>query len=126
MGTKTGVALLEGGKGVFYNPVAGAMDDGAKGFVKGLGTGLVGIVAKPLSGVAAFASKTTEGIANDAKKVTTTGSRELQLQMRVRQPRVIGSDGVLCAYPRTPPLEVLIETDEQQLEAQGKRLKPSS
>ena len=67
---------------------------------------------------------TTEGIANDAKKVTTAGSRELQLQlqMRVRQPRVIGSDGVLCAYPRTPPLEVLIETDEQQLEEQGKKL----
>ena len=115
-----GEGFLEGGKGVFYDPVAGAMDDGAKGFVKGLGTGLAGVFAKPISGVAAFASKTTEGIANDAKKVTTTGSRELQLQMRVRQPRVIGSDGVLCAYPRTPPLEVLIENDK--LEEQGKKL----
>ena len=35
-----GQGLLEGGKGVFVKPVAGAMDDGARGFVKGLGTGL--------------------------------------------------------------------------------------
>ena len=61
------------------------MDDGAKGFVKGLGTGLVGVLAKPISGVAALASKTAEGIASDAKKVV--GSRA-RLQLRVRQPRV--------------------------------------
>ena len=35
-----GQGLLEGGKGVFVKPVAGAMDDGARGFVKGLGSGL--------------------------------------------------------------------------------------
>ena len=35
-----GQGLLEGGKGVFVKPVAGAMDDGARGFVKGLRSGL--------------------------------------------------------------------------------------
>ena len=40
----------------------GAKKSGAKGFFKGMGKGLVGVVAKPVSGVVDFASSTLEGI----------------------------------------------------------------
>ena len=96
-----GQGLLEGGKGVFVKPVAGAMDDGARGFVKGLGTGLIGLIAKPTSGLAGAMAKTAEGLASDAKHLTSGRART---QLRVRQPRVIGPDSVLHPYPRTPPL----------------------
>jgi vacuolar protein sorting-associated protein 13A/C len=42
--------LIEGAQGLFYKPIHGAMDQGAKGFIKGVGHGLLGAVAKPLSG----------------------------------------------------------------------------
>ena len=92
---------MEGGKGFFIKPVEGAMDNGAKGFVKGLGKGALGLLAKPISGVATLASKTAEGIASDAKSFVSGRAR---MQLRVRQPRVIGPDTVLHPYPRTPPL----------------------
>ena len=92
---------MEGGKGFFIKPVEGAMDNGAKGFVKGLGKGALGLLAKPISGVATLASKTAEGIASDAKSLVGGRAR---MQLRVRQPRVIGPDTVLHPYPRTPPL----------------------
>ena len=40
----------------------GAKKSGAKGFFKGMGKGLVGVVAKPVGGVVDFASSTLEGI----------------------------------------------------------------
>jgi vacuolar protein sorting-associated protein 13A/C len=94
--------LCEGAKGVLAKPLQGAMDDGARGFVKGLGQGLLGVAAKPLSGVASLVSKTAEGIASDANDLTARGRRAAALRMRVRQPRLIGSDGVLKPYPKMP------------------------
>ena len=47
---------------VIEQPIRGLSAGGGIGFVKGIGRGLVGVVAKPLSGVAALVSKTTEGV----------------------------------------------------------------
>ena len=96
-----GEGLYEGGKGIFIKPLAGAMDDGARGFVKGLGTGLIGLIAKPTAGLAGAMAKTAEGLASDAKHLASGRART---QLRVRQPRVIGPDSVLNPYPRTSPL----------------------
>lgn len=41
---------------------SGAKKSGAKGFFKGMGKGLVGVIARPMSGVVDFASSTLEGI----------------------------------------------------------------
>lgn len=72
--------------------------------MNGLGRGLVGAVTKPVAGVAGFASKWSEGIASDAKKLTPDGMREARMSrvLRVRQPRLMSAEGVLCAYPPTP------------------------
>jgi len=95
--------VVEGATGVLSKPLQGALDDGAKGFVKGLGRGLLGAAAKPLSGVASLVSKTAEGLAADAKDFASRGDKAF-LKMRVRQPRLIGPDRVLLPYPRMPPL----------------------
>jgi vacuolar protein sorting-associated protein 13A/C len=43
-------------------PVQGAQQEGAKGFFKGVGKGLVGVVTRPAGGVVDFASTSFAGI----------------------------------------------------------------
>lgn len=54
--------FYEGVSGVVKNPFEGAKKEGAKGFFKGVGKGLAGVVAKPTGGIIDFASGTFEGI----------------------------------------------------------------
>ena len=110
-GFQMGVGVLTEGfssgvSGLVQQPVRGAMSGGAEGFVRGVGRGLVGAVTKPISGVAGFASKWTEGIASDAKKLTPDAQRKLTTArlLRVRQPRQLTAEGVLRSYARTPSL----------------------
>ena len=103
MGVRSlGEGLREGAKGVLAKPLQGAMDDGARGFVKGLGRGLLGVAAKPLSAVASLVSKTAEGIASEAKDLASRDKQRgsAAMRSRVRQPRVIGPDRVLCCPTR--------------------------
>ena len=52
-------------------------------------------------GVATLASKTTEGAASDARRLMVRGNLSKEwLQMRVRQPRLMGENNVLLPYPR--------------------------
>jgi hypothetical protein len=44
--------VYQGVTGIFIEPVRGGMHGGAKGVAKGFGRGLIGIVAKPIGGVA--------------------------------------------------------------------------
>eukprot|EP00116_Pleurobrachia_bachei_P006350 sb/3466612/ len=61
-----GKSLLEGFyhgvTGVLVKPIEGAVDDGVGGFFKGVGKGLVGVVARPLGGLTDFVSYTIDGI----------------------------------------------------------------
>lgn len=41
---------------------SGAMAEGAEGFFKGVGKGLLGVVVRPVGGVIDFAGSTFEGI----------------------------------------------------------------
>uniref|UniRef100_A0A6B2LFT6 Intermembrane lipid transfer protein VPS13-like C-terminal domain-containing protein n=1 Tax=Arcella intermedia TaxID=1963864 RepID=A0A6B2LFT6_9EUKA len=59
-----GKGLLEGVSGVVTQPIKGAQEDGAVGFMKGLGIGIVGLALKPSIGAIDLVTKTTEGIAN--------------------------------------------------------------
>ena len=68
---------------------------------------MLGAVAKPLSGVATLASKTSEGMASDARRYIVMGDKSKEwLQMRVRQPRAMGANNTLLPYPRTPLIMV--------------------
>ena len=49
---------MSGVTGVFTKPISGAKSGGVGGFFAGAGKGIVGLVAKPVSGVVDLVSKT--------------------------------------------------------------------
>ncbi|KAJ1797891.1 Vacuolar protein sorting-associated protein 13, partial [Coemansia sp. RSA 2399] len=77
--------------GVVMRPLEGAEQEGVGGFFKGVGKGLVGVVTKPVIGMFDLASNVTEGIRN----TTTVFERGLDRQ---RLPRQIGRDGIIVLY----------------------------
>jgi vacuolar protein sorting-associated protein 13A/C len=79
--------------GVVTKPVQGAKEDGAKGFFKGIGVGAIGVVTKPVVGLFDGASKVAAGISN-----TTTMFDKKYIVERKRYPRFIESDRVLRGY----------------------------
>ncbi|KAF8873711.1 vacuolar protein sorting-associated protein 13 [Gymnopilus junonius] len=79
-------------EGVFMKPIEGAESEGALGFFKGVGKGLVGAVTKPVVGVFDLASNVSEGIRN------TTTVFDKPDRDRIRLPRVVPADGVLRPY----------------------------
>jgi hypothetical protein len=64
--TSMGKGIFDGVTGLVTQPVKGAKEEGAKGFLKGFGKGIIGIATKPVAGVIDMASKTTEGITSHA------------------------------------------------------------
>ncbi|KAJ7181657.1 vacuolar protein sorting-associated protein 13 [Mycena crocata] len=79
-------------EGVLMKPIEGAESEGAFGFFKGVGKGLVGAVTKPVVGVFDLASNVSEGIRN------TTTVFDGPARDRVRLPRHVSADGVLRPY----------------------------
>uniref|UniRef100_A0A669QAY6 Vacuolar protein sorting 13 homolog A n=1 Tax=Phasianus colchicus TaxID=9054 RepID=A0A669QAY6_PHACC len=92
--------ITRGGKGLvsvrikhdkkFNEFYRGAQKEGAAGFFKGVGKGLVGAVARPTGGIIDMASSTFQGI----KKVADSSEDVVSL----RPPRFFGEDGVIRPY----------------------------
>ena len=64
-----GKGIFDGVTGLVMQPVKGAKEEGAKGFFKGFGKGIIGIATKPVAGVIDMATKTTEGITSQASSL---------------------------------------------------------
>jgi vacuolar protein sorting-associated protein 13A/C len=79
-------------EGILMKPIEGAETEGAFGFFKGIGKGLVGAVTKPVVGVFDLASNVSEGIRN------TTTVFDKPERDRMRMPRLTPADGVLRHY----------------------------
>ncbi|KAG5639247.1 hypothetical protein H0H81_005321 [Sphagnurus paluster] len=83
-------------EGVLMKPIEGAESEGALGFFKGVGKGLVGydhtVVTKPVIGVFDLASNVSEGIRN------TTTVFDNPARERIRLPRHVASDRVLRPF----------------------------
>eukprot|EP00795_Rhopilema_esculentum_P010930 gene10930-19765_t len=99
--TNLGQGLAKGGKsfvkglfsgvtGIVTKPVEGAKAEGAAGFFKGVGKGLIGVVARPTGGLVDMASSTFEGL-----KSTAGGRKQVY---RLRLSRVFHADKVLRPY----------------------------
>ncbi|KAI9907362.1 hypothetical protein PsorP6_004651 [Peronosclerospora sorghi] len=85
------LGVYEGVAGLVLNPMRGAHESGAVGFVRGTITGIIGLPVKPVAGIFDFASRATQGVRN----------RSLQNQRskrRVRRPRVFGRYNELKCY----------------------------
>ncbi|KAG2465751.1 VP13A protein, partial [Polypterus senegalus] len=82
--------FVSGITGIVTKPIKGAQKEGATGFFKGVGKGLVGAVARPAGGIIDMASSTFQGI-----KRATESSEEVE---SLRPPRFIHEDGVIRPY----------------------------
>lgn len=97
-----GMALISslgsGVEGLARQPFEGAEKEGAAGFFKGVGKGLLGLATKPVIGVFDLASNVSEGIRN-----TTTVFDEAGLG-KVRIPRHVGRDGIVRPFNQAEAL----------------------
>ncbi|PKI62678.1 hypothetical protein CRG98_016949 [Punica granatum] len=89
--------LFRGVTGILTKPLEGAKSSGVEGFVSGVGKGIIGAAAQPVSGVLDLLSKTTEGANAMRMKILAAITSEDQL-LRRRLPRVIGGDNLLRPY----------------------------
>ncbi|KAH3757405.1 vacuolar protein sorting-associated protein vps13 [Pelomyxa schiedti] len=87
-----GKGFVTGVAGIVQHPVRGAIEGGAKGFLKGVGKGLVGVPVKPTVGLVDFVGKTAEGLKN------TTSTSVHCIGSRRRLPRCIPPDRTLETY----------------------------
>lgn len=91
-------SLASGIGGLARQPMQGAEKEGAAGFVKGVGKGLLGLATKPAIGAFDLASNMAEGVKN-----TTTVFDQEGLD-RVRMARFIGMDGIVRPYSQREAL----------------------
>ncbi|XP_062310041.1 LOW QUALITY PROTEIN: vacuolar protein sorting-associated protein 13A [Osmerus eperlanus] len=82
--------FVSGITGIVTKPIKGAQKEGAVGFFKGVGKGLVGAVARPTGGIIDMASSTFQGIKRAAETSQDVES--------LRPPRFIHEDGVIRPY----------------------------
>jgi len=91
-------SLASGIGGLARHPMQGAEKEGAFGFVKGVGKGVLGLATKPAIGAFDLASNMAEGVRN-----TTTVFDQEGLD-RVRLTRFIGQDGIVRPYAQREAL----------------------
>lgn len=84
--------IASGVTGLALAPVRGANEEGAAGFFKGLGKGLVGLPTKTAIGIFDFANSLSEGVKN------TTTIFDGNTIERIRPPRYFAHDGVVRPY----------------------------
>ncbi|XP_077200846.1 intermembrane lipid transfer protein VPS13A isoform X1 [Paroedura picta] len=82
--------FVSGITGIVTKPIRGAQKEGAAGFFKGVGKGLVGAVARPTGGIIDMASSTFQVI-----KRATNSSEDI---LSLRPPRFFSEDGVIRPY----------------------------
>ncbi|KAK9819963.1 hypothetical protein WJX72_004515 [[Myrmecia] bisecta] len=110
-GEALGLGFYRGFTGLLSKPVEGAKQTGIQGFFKGVGKGIVGAAAQPLSGTLDFMSSAFEGI--DATKDKLLGlERRGLLMKRRRLPRAIGGDRKLQPFVRSDGTERQTRVEE--------------
>ncbi|XP_049573506.1 intermembrane lipid transfer protein VPS13C isoform X3 [Syngnathus scovelli] len=85
--------VVSGVTGIVTKPVEGAKKEGAAGFFKGIGKGLVGVVARPTGGIVDMASSTFQGIQRAAESTDDV--------VQLRPVRLIREDGIIRPYDLT-------------------------
>ena len=97
-GNAFAASVASGIGGLARHPLQGAEQEGALGFVKGVGKGVLGLATKPAIGAFDLASNVAEGVRN------TTTVFDAEGLDRVRLSRFIGMDGVVRPYSQREAL----------------------
>ncbi|XP_061669454.1 intermembrane lipid transfer protein VPS13C isoform X3 [Syngnathoides biaculeatus] len=82
--------VVSGVTGIVTKPVEGAKKEGTAGFFKGVGKGLVGAVARPTGGIVDMASSAFQGIQRAAESTEDVS--------KLRPVRLIREDGIVRPY----------------------------
>ena len=108
--------LVHGFTGVFTKPVTGAKEGGAKGFFKGLGQGVMGLVTAPITAVLRLSTGLAAGITDAA---TLFAKGKVTLKGRCRFPRYISDKGIIEVYNSelAQAQELLGESEEHKNES---------
>jgi hypothetical protein len=83
--------------GLIVDPVRGAQKEGVGGFFKGVGKGLVGVVAKPTSGMLGLSTQTLKGLGNTPTFLLTA---KVASSSRRRPPRHMQPGARIEVYDR--------------------------
>lgn len=97
-GNAFAASMASGIGGLARHPLEGAEKEGAAGFVKGVGKGVLGVLTKPAIGAFDLASNVAEGVRN------TTTVFDAEGLDRVRLTRFIGMDGIVRPYSQREAL----------------------
>ena len=97
-GNAFAASMASGIGGMARHPLEGAEKEGALGFVKGVGKGMLGLATKPAIGAFDLASNLAEGVRN------TTTVFDAEGLDRVRLTRFIGMDGIVRPYSQREAL----------------------
>ncbi len=88
-----GMGVFRGVTGVVMDPIKGAQRAGVEGFIKGMGKGLAGVIAKPTAGLIDMTSQTLRGVGN-----SVNDQPQLRAAKRVRLQRVMDETGAIRPY----------------------------
>ena len=73
-GVKGGVSeLFSGVTGIFTKPIEKTKEEGAKGFFKGVGSGLFGAISAPVTATLRAGTSITQGVAQTAISIGNIG-----------------------------------------------------
>lgn len=81
-----------GFSGIALDPYKAIQKEGAQGFIKGLGKGLIGLPTKTAIGFLDLTSNLSQGVR------TSTNSHDLRIASRARLPRYIDQDKIIKPY----------------------------
>lgn len=84
--------LASGFAGLALDPINGAQKEGAAGFAKGVGKGIIGLPAKTAIGFLDLASNLSQGVK------TSTNAMDMPVAKRFRLTRYIGHDRLIKPY----------------------------
>ena len=88
-----GMGVFRGVTGVVMDPIKGAQKAGVEGFLKGVGKGLAGVIAKPTAGFIDMTSQTLRGVGNSVNE-----QQQYRPAKRLRLQRVIDDTGTMRPY----------------------------
>jgi vacuolar protein sorting-associated protein 13A/C len=97
--------------GLIVDPLRGAQKEGVGGFFKGVGKGLLGVVAKPTSGVLGLSTQTLKGLGNTPTFLLTA---KVASSSRRRPPRHMQPGARIEVYDRC-------KAEHQQREWEARR-----
>ncbi len=104
--------VVSGISGIFTKPVQGAQKDGAKGFFRGLGQGLIGAITSPVTAALKMGTSFTQGI---EQTVTFIGKGCVPQMGRIRYPRYITPASIVVTYnEELSEARLLLDTVEKQ------------